>query len=483
MAADLPSSALKRKTIVPVILCGGSGTRLWPASREDMPKQFLPLLGDGTLLQNTLRRALRVSGAAASSVVVVTLCGMEETLSSQIAEIDEAAAAHVLCEPSARNTAAAIALAADYVAKNFGADAVMWILPSDHHIGRESVLAASFQQALRAAEQGRLVTFGIAPTRAETGYGYIRTMENGAENTALDILEFVEKPAQADADRYVAEGGYLWNSGMFVFTAKAVLDQFHLHAPAILSGVQKSVAHAAQRPDDELYNAIESQPFDKAIMEKAKGAAAVVPCDPAWSDVGSWESYWDISPKDANGNALEGHSIAHNAEGCLVRGGKDRLIALSGVKDLVVIETDDALLISAKANPDFKDLIEALKKSGAPEMANKQPSETGQSWSMVTSLDDESPLRAREISLKPGQSKSIDGEGSDFLLYTVLEGIADITAGGDLHTLGAFQSLRIETTTGHTITNHGASLLRLIEVRQQKQGIFFGTGANARKVA
>jgi mannose-1-phosphate guanylyltransferase/mannose-6-phosphate isomerase len=481
MAATLSPVAFEKKNIVPVILCGGSGTRLWPASRNDLPKQFLPLLDDRSLLQNTLRRALRVSGADASSVVVVTLCGMEDILRRQLAEIDEAATAHILCEPSARNTAAAIALAANYVAKTFGEDAVMWVLPSDHHIGRESALAVSFQNAIHAARQGRLVTFGIKPTRADTGYGYIRTGKNDDADAALDVQKFVEKPNLETAERYVAEGCYLWNSGMFVFTAMAVLNQFRLHAPAILSGVQKSVERSAQRPDDALYNVIQELPFDKAIMETA-GNAAVIPCDPAWSDVGSWESYWDISHKDGNGNAIEGRAVAHNTEGCLVRA-KDRLIALSGVKDLVIIETEDALLVSGKANPDFKDLVEALKRSGAPEISTPEPAAAAQPWSMTKPLGNEDPLRAREIELKPGQSKAFAADGSDFFLYTVLEGAADITAGGVLHTLKAYQSLNVEGSSGHTVTNHGSGSLRLIEVRRRQQSVFFGAGANARKVA
>lgn len=482
MAATVSEVVFENKTIVPVILCGGSGTRLWPASRNDLPKQFLTLIDDCSLLQSTLRRALRVSGADASSVVVVTLCGMEDILRRQLAEIDEAATAHILCEPSARNTAAAIALAANYVAETFGEDAVMWILPSDHHIGRESVLAVSFQNAIQAARQGRLVTFGIKPTRADTGYGYIRTGKSDDANAALDVQKFVEKPDLETAERYVAEGCYLWNSGMFVFTAMAVLNQFRLHAPAILSGVQKSVERSAQRPDDALYNVIQELPFDKAIMETA-GNAAVIPCDPAWSDVGSWESYWDISHKDENGNALEGHAVAHNTEGCLVRA-KGRLIALSGVKDLVIIETEDALLVSGKANPDFKDLVNALKRSGAPEISTPEPAApTGQPWSMSKPVGNENPLRAREIELKPGQSKAFTADGSDSFLYTVLEGMADITAGGVLHTLKAYQSLNVEVSTGHTITNHSSGPLRLIEVRRRQQGVFFGAGANTRKVA
>ncbi len=467
--------------IVPVILCGGSGSRLWPASRENHPKQFLTLFGDFSLLQNTLRRAMRISGAKASSVVTVTLCGMEQMLRDQLSEMNKDAATHVLCEPSARNTAAAVALAADYVAKTFGENAVMWILPADHHIGREAELSVSFQHALQAAKTGKLATFGIKPTRPDTGYGYIHA---GAadENGVMTIDSFVEKPDLATAETYLADGNYLWNSGMFVFTAKTVLAKFDTYAQSILAGVRKSVMKMAQRQDSDLYNAIESAPFDTAIMEKAKDAV-VVPTNPDWSDIGTWESYWDINEKDKSGNVLQGRAVAHNAEGCLVKA-KDRLIAITGVKDVVIIETDDALLVTNKSNSELKELVVALQQSGTPEAFDIAAPAPAQPWSMVQQLDTEKSLNAREIMVKPGQHKAFDADASGICLYTVLEGSADIMVNGALHTLKAFESLNIETKTGYTITNHGSGLLKMIEVRKTAaEGVFFGAANNARKVA
>lgn len=471
--------------IVPVILCGGSGTRLWPASRENHPKQFLSLLDDFSLLQNTLRRALRVSGADASSAVVVTLCSMEQAVRDHMSDINPAAAQHILCEPSARNTAAAVALAADYVAKTFGENAIMWILPADHHIARESALATSFQHALQAAKDGRLVTFGITPTRADTGYGYIRTGKADASGLVYDVDSFVEKPDLATAETYLADSAYLWNSGMFVFAAKAVLDQYVTHAPAILSGVRRSVEHSSHRPDTETYNAIESTPFDKSIMERAANVA-VIPCNPHWSDIGSWESLWEISDKDPNGNVLEGRAVTHNTQGCLVQS-KTRLIAVSGLKDIVVIETEDAILISNKSDNDsMKELVGALKKSGAVETIDRPDALTPatQPWSMVKSLDDEKSMHAREVLIKPGQNKLFDAGNYGQCLYTVMEGKAHITIGGALKTLKAFESLNIETASSYTITNHGASDLKMIEVRKSHaEGVFFGKADNVRKIA
>lgn len=471
--------------IVPVILCGGSGTRLWPASRENHPKQFLSLLDDFSLLQNTLRRALRVSGADASSAVVVTLCAMEQAVRDHMSDINPDAAQHVLCEPSARNTAAAVALAADYVAKTFGENAILWVLPADHHIARESALATAFQYALQAAKDNRLVTFGITPTRADTGYGYIRAGRADESGHALTVDSFVEKPNLAKAQSYLADPAYLWNSGMFVFSAKAVLEQYDAHAPAILSGVRASVAESAQRPAVAAYNAIESTPFDKSIMEQAANVA-VIPCNPEWSDIGSWESLWEISDKDSSGNVLEGRAVTHNTEGCLVQS-KTRLIAVSGLKDIVVIETEDAILISNKSDNDsMKQLVTALKKSGAAETVDRPDAATPatQPWSMVKSLDEEKAMHAREILIKPGQSKLFESSESGQCLYTVLEGKAHITVGGALKTIKAFESLNLETTSPYTITNHGASDLKMIEVRKtHAEGIFFGSAGNVRKIA
>lgn len=467
--------------VVPVILCGGSGSRLWPASRENHPKQFLTLFGDFSLLQNTMRRAMRVSGAKASSIVTVTLGGMEKILREQLSEINADAVSHVLCEPSARNTAAAVALAADYVAKTFGENAVMWVLPADHHIGHEAELSVSFQHALRAAKTGKLATFGIKPTRPDTGYGYIHAGK-ADENGVMAIDSFVEKPDLATAETYLADGNYLWNSGMFVFTAKAVLAKFSAHAGNILDGVRKSVMNSAQRPDSALYNAIQSTPFDTAIMEKAKDAV-VVPSNPEWSDIGTWESYWDVNDKDESGNVLHGRAVAHNAEGCLVKA-KDRLIAVTGVNDIVIIETDDALLVTNKSSSELKDLVVALQNSGTPEAFDIASPAAVQPWSMVKKLDTEKSLQAREITIQPGQRKAFDADASGICLYTVLEGKAHVMVGGAAHTIKAFESLNIETTMDYTITNDGPAPLKMVEVRKTAaEGVFFGTANNARKVA
>jgi len=373
--------------IIPVILCGGSGMRLWPASRENHPKQFLSLTNDFSLLQNTARRALRACGADARAIVCVTHESMRGAVSEHLAEIDNDAPLHILSEPAARNTAAAIAFAARYVSTTFGPDAILWILPADHHIEHEDILQAALQKALTAVHDSRLVTFGITPTRADTGYGYIRLGKGlEAHEGVHAVCHFREKPDTATAQSYLDSGEYLWNSGMFLFNAATVLKEFETHAPGILEIVDAAMEKSITDPCPYTYTAVVAQPFDKAVIEKSD-AVAVVPCDPGWSDIGSWESLWDLRAKDHNNNVIEGRAAAYNSSGCLIQA-KDRLIAVAGLDDIIVIETEDAILIGNKNDSDsMKELVAGLKKLDAPETKHiVRPSEPAQPWTMVRKI-------------------------------------------------------------------------------------------------
>ncbi len=352
--------------IIPVILCGGSGTRLWPASRDDRPKQFLNLVDkDFSLLQNTLRRALRISGAAPGQVVTITLESLREDVVSHLSAIDPEAALHVVGEPAARDTAAAVALAALYVTRHFGAAALMWVLPADHHISDENALRPAFAAAREGAIAGRLVTFGMKPTRPETGYGYIRAAAGTVLNMLTPVEQFVEKPDVAMAQSYCDQGCYLWNSGMFVFTAGTVIDQYRAWAPALLAGVQKAMVDEILC--EETYAALERQPFDKAIMEKTD-AAAVVPAAIGWSDIGSWQSLWELQKRDHNGNAARGHVALHDSRDCLVQGSESKFIAVAGLTDVVIIDTDDTILIADRSNTEaLRVLANGLKREGIRE--------------------------------------------------------------------------------------------------------------------
>ncbi|MBK6895633.1 MAG: mannose-1-phosphate guanylyltransferase [Alphaproteobacteria bacterium] len=400
------------KKIVPVILCGGSGTRLWPSSREKLPKQFLNLLSDKSLLQETVLRALRISGAKAENVVTVTLGNMSESVREQMHSIDPALALHILSEPSARDTGAAVSFAANYIKKHFGGDAFLWILPSDHHIGDEKAMKESLDHALWAAEQDYLVTFGIQPTRPDTGYGYIRLGASLSGQGAFKADKFVEKPDLATAQQYLETKQYLWNSGMFVFSADCVLAQFEKHAKALNETVCAAMKKSAceNEVDPALYASIEKRPFDKAIMEKAD-LVSVVPCNPDWSDIGSWESLWEIREKDEHGNVRNGEVFTLQSSNCLVQS-KDKLIACAGVQDLVIIETTDSFLVADKSNSDImKHLVNGMKAGGRKEVADFMRGSSG----------------LEEIEIKGKGSVSLSGSGDAYSFVVLLEGKAAIS--------------------------------------------------------
>jgi len=355
--------------VIPVILSGGSGTRLWPASREKFPKQFLALMGETTLLQETALRALRTTGAKPENIITVTLGEQSGHVKAQLEAVNAKAAGQILHEPSARNTAAAVAFAASHVYEKHGTDALMLVLPADHHINNEAELARAYALGLDAARNGFLVTFGIKPHRPETGYGYIRQGEKVADMQGiLKAAAFVEKPRLEIAQSYIESGDYLWNSGMFVFAAGKVLEEFSRHSPAILAQVREAMSKGKEpaRPDPAAYSAIPSEPFDKAIMERSSDVV-VIPCDPSWSDIGSWESLWEIREKDTNNNLVQGKVELSDSTGCVVLSHGKRLVTCAGVSNVVVIDTGDTILVADRSNADsLKKLVSALRAAGNP---------------------------------------------------------------------------------------------------------------------
>lgn len=450
------------KTVVPVILCGGSGTRLWPLSREALPKQFLSLTGSGTLLQNTAERAIRIAGGREDHVMAVTLEALRDEVSAQLNALSSAMARHVLGEPSARNTAAAVAYAALYARRAFGEEAYLWVLPSDHHIGDDSALAHAFRIALSAAQQGQLVTFGIEPTRPETGYGYIRVGDALDESGALRARAFVEKPSLDVARAYLESREYLWNSGMFLFRTGAVLESYQAHAPEILERVECALAQAAS-PDHahpEQYGAVPEEPFDKAIMEKSD-RVAVVPCDPAWSDIGGFESLWEIREKDENGNVLEGDAVAQDSKNCLVLA-QDRLVACVGVQDLVIAEAGDSILIADRSNADsLRAMVKTLRSQSRPEM--RFPTREHKPWGLTRIVSTAQDHIIREITVHPGFSLSHRGAN---LQWTVLSGEAIIESeNGITRRVKAMDTIFAPSEESCTLSAADGSPLRLLEVR------------------
>ncbi|MDH5723511.1 MAG: sugar phosphate nucleotidyltransferase [Alphaproteobacteria bacterium] len=443
-------------SIIPVVLCGGSGTRLWPASREKTPKQFLSLMSEHSLIQETVMRALEISGAKSEEVVTVTLGAMREGVYEQLSALGEGAVKHILSEPMARDTAAAIAFAALYIEKNFGKDAIMWVLPSDHHIGDDEAMRSALQDAAQAARDDYLVTFGICPTRPETGYGYIRVGEKMGEKTTAHITDsFVEKPNRELAQQYLDDGRYLWNSGMFLFKAGRVIDQFEKHAEDVLKAVKISMRESLdqRQPSPVEYANIAKQPFDKAIMEKSR-LVSVVPCDPEWSDIGSWESLWEIKDKDEKGNVGDKNAKFFDSENCLIHN-KNRLVVCAGVRDIAVIEEDDAILVVARSNSDvIKSLVNSMKDEGRTEVAE--------------SVSQESKLGPQEYEIDSGDVMTLQGIEGENRFLTVLQGHVLVTTLQDQRNYGIGENVFIDGNMVYKIRNTSDDVLRLLDVRHTK---------------
>jgi mannose-1-phosphate guanylyltransferase/mannose-6-phosphate isomerase len=353
---------------IPVILCGGLGTRLWPYSREEAAKQFLklPETQNVSLLQITIDRILNVCRVFSGKIVITAVTNMKPEIESHI-PFRSAEKFLLLEEPCARNTAAAIALSAQYVSKQFGPDALMWVCPSDHVIEQADKLPALLDDACAAAQEGFIVTFGIRPSRAETGYGYIKMGKSLTDDKACFLTDaFLEKPNRETAEALIRSGDYLWNSGMFVFRAATALEEFTRCAPNVLAAIQNESGNGLATA----YAHLPSLSFDKAVMEKSN-RVAVVPCDIGWADVGSWESLWEISEKDEHGNSARGKIHLHGTTNSLIRG-NGKLIACAGIDNLVVIETPDALLIADKSKPEsLKNLVNLLREQGLQEAFRK----------------------------------------------------------------------------------------------------------------
>src|SRR5262245_20390997 len=353
--------------LIPVILCGGTGTRLWPLSRKLLPKQFLPLVTDRSLLQDTV---LRLAGAAEGAPILV--CNNEHRflVAEQMQSLGVQPGTLIL-EPQGRNTAPAIAVAAR-VALQQAKDACLLVLPSDHMVRDVAAFRRAVAAARAAVEGGALATFGIVPTHPATGYGYIEEGEPlGAGSPARRIRRFVEKPDAATAARFLEQGGFVWNSGMFAFSAQAYLDELRAFRADVDAGAARALAAAKRdmdflRLDAEAFAACPADSVDYAVMEKTS-RGAVVRADIGWSDVGSWSSLWEVSPRDADGNVVRGDAQLVDVKGCLVRS-EGRLVSALGVRDLVIVDTNDAVLVAPRARvEEVKELVAALEKRARTE--------------------------------------------------------------------------------------------------------------------
>ncbi len=446
----------------PVLLSGGSGTRLWPLSREAYPKQFLPLAGEETMLQATWSR---VAPLAHARPIVVAGEDHRFLVAEQLRQAGAPAPAIVL-EPAGRNTAPAIAAAALQAQQEAGAggDPLLLVLPSDHVVRDVEAFRRAVLAATPAAAAGALVTFGIVPTAPETGFGYIQA-DPGAAGVRK-VLRFVEKPDAATAQRYLDAGGYYWNSGMFLFRASRYLAELGRFRPDILEGARAAFAAARRdgdfiRLDAAAFEATPAESIDYAVMERTD-TAMVLPVDIGWNDVGSWSALWDVAERDADGNARHGDVVAVDSRNSYAYA--RRLVALVGVDDIVVVETDDAVLVARKDKvQQVKDVVAMLKAGQRSQAALHR--EVHRPWGSYDSVDAGERFQVKRIKVKPGASLSLQSHTRRAEHWIVVSGIARVTRGDDVFELHANQSTYIPIGAKHRLENPGADVLELIEVQ------------------
>jgi len=449
--------------ILPVILSGGSGTRLWPVSRESFPKQLWPLTSERSLLQET---ALRATGSGFAPPMVV--CNDEHRfLIAEQLRIAGIARAQIVLEPVGRNSAPAITAAALLAAEEDPAT-VLWMLAADHSIADTPALHALLDTAVAAAQAGRIVTFGMRPTAPETGYGYI---ELGAAlpdiPNAYHVARFIEKPDAPSAVELIGSGRHLWNSGMFVFTARTLLDEMTQHAPAVMEAVRAAVA--ARRADLDFirlgaaeFAACPSISLDYAVAEHT-AHAAVVPADLGWSDVGSWTALWQLGPQDASGNVAVGDAVLENAQNCYVRS-DGMLAAVVGLTDAVVVVTEDAVLAAHRGHAqDVKRLVDRLKSAGRSEAVAHN--RTYRPWGFYESLIRGDRFQVKRIVVNPGQKLSLQKHYHRAEHWVVVSGSALVTRADEQLLLHENESVYIPLGAVHRLENPGKIPLAVIEVQ------------------
>jgi mannose-1-phosphate guanylyltransferase/mannose-6-phosphate isomerase len=460
------------KTLVPVILSGGSGTRLWPVSRRAHPKPFMRLVDGESLAEKTFRRALGVAGTG--PVLTVTSRDYFFYTRDLYQVVDGAEKNHpFLLEPMGRNTAPAIALAALYVQETQGPDALMLVLPADHLIQDVTEFQAAVGEAKSLASRGYLVTFAIHPTHAETGYGYIRRGKPINDSGGFEVAAFVEKPDQATALKYVESGEYGWNSGMFCFGAGAYLEALEKYAPDIAQSTRAcwdamSKGDQPMEIPQDLFSQCPSDSIDYAVMEKASNCA-VVGADFGWSDIGSWKAISELYESDEAGNRIQGKAVLVESKDCFVQSG-DRLIAAVGVKDLVIVDAGDAVLVAHRDRvQDVKEVVNQLShlKDDAAEFHKT----VFRPWGSFSVLEDAADCKVKRLVVKPGQVLSLQMHRKRAEHWTVIKGIAKVRLGEKEFLLHPNESTYIPLETLHRLENPGSEDVHLIEVQT---GDYFG---------
>ncbi len=460
------SSSASSSSLVPVILCGGTGTRLWPLSRASYPKQYWPLAGTGedTLLQQTQQRLAGLPGLASPLLI----CNEDHRfiVAEQLRQIGVEPQA-ILLEPIGRNTAPAVTVAA-LLATAHGEDPLLLVLAADHVIRDAATFRAAVAAGVPAAEAGQLVTFGIVPTAPETGYGYIEAAQSllGA-NEPVPIARFVEKPDRATAEQFLATGRFTWNSGMFLFKASAILAELERLAPEVVSACRSSLEHDSAdldflRLEREAFASCPSVALDVAVMERTD-RGAVLPLEAGWSDVGSWSALWETADQDSDGNVLRGRVISEGSSNCYLRS-EHRLVVGLGVEDLVVVETDDVVLVAHRDRAqEVKAIVGRLEREGAPE--SKAHRKIYRPWGSYDGVTEGERWQVKRIVVNPGASLSLQMHHHRAEHWIVVQGTAVVEKDGNSELVGENQSTYIPLGCRHRLSNPGKIPVEMIEVQ------------------
>ena len=451
-----------------VIIAGGKGTRFWPLSRHLYPKQLLRIMGDDTLIQQTMRRVLGC--VEPDRVLISTNPAQAESIRVQLGEWKDRLEGNFVIEPEGRNTAPAIGLAALEVTRR-DPDGVMVILPADHVVKGEPRFQAAVRLGARLAEAGHLVTFGIKPIRPETGYGYIQPkrvprLGKEARLAGYPVARFIEKPDAKTAARYLKAGTFYWNSGMFVWKAATILEEIDKHQPALgrgLGRIKQLLDAGATRTDiDGLYRELPSVSIDTGVMERS-AHAAMIPVDFRWSDVGNWSSIEEVAPRDKSGNVINGKVVDLDSRDSIIYADR-RLVATIGLSDMVVVDTPDATLVCPKErSQDVKKVVEILRKQKAPEQLEHLT--VYRPWGSYTILEEGPGYKVKRVTVNPGGRLSLQMHHQRSEHWVVIAGTARVTRGEEIFDLVVGQSTAIPVETRHRLENPGREVLHIIEVQ------------------
>lgn len=443
-----------------VIMAGGKGTRFWPLSREAFPKQFLKILGERTLLQETIHRL--EGHVASSNMFIVTTGNQRDIVEWQLREM--LGEVNCIVEPAGKNTAPAIALSTFKLYKR-DPKAVLLVLPSDHYIADSALFGASLKKAMPSAEKGRIVTFGVRPARPETGYGYINSGKQ-ISNGVFDVKRFVEKPDAKTAAGYIKEGSYYWNSGIFLFRAKDMLDEFKKHMPELYAAFHKMEEHLNTDSEtqmlEETYRRLAEESIDYGVMEKSS-KIAMVEADFRWSDIGSWSALAEVLDRDPEGNVRVGNVVGIECSDSIFFAG-ERLVAALGLKGMVVVDTADATLIMPREKvQDVKELVNVLKSEGKAEYLAPKIEE--RPWGYFSILEKGPTHQIKHLFLKPKARLSLQMHNHRSEHWIVVSGVAKVQKGEEIFYVHKNESAYIPQTVKHRLENPGLIPLRIVEVQ------------------